>query len=95
MVRGLGGTVFETGDRETDRLLESARERMVRPKIEDRRDALEKLWDAFERLKTFGAGSRQATADGENALPRGRQASSHIELTGRGRRVAPGCFSVP
>ncbi len=40
--------MFETGDGETDRLLETARQQIVRPKIEDRRDALEKLWDAFE-----------------------------------------------
>ena len=32
---------------------------------------------------------------GDQADHRGRQASSHIELTGRGRRVAPGCFSAP
>ena len=52
LAEALGGTVFATGDTETDRLLETARERIARPRIEDRRDALEKLWDAFERLKT-------------------------------------------
>ena len=57
LAEALGGTVFATGDRETDRLLETARERIARPRIEDRRDALEKLWDAFERLKTLEPGA--------------------------------------
>ena len=57
LAEALGGTVFATGDRDTDRLLETARERIARPRIEDRRDALEKLWDAFERLKTLEPGA--------------------------------------
>ena len=52
----LGQTVFDSGDDETDRLLETARQRIVRPKVEDRHEALEKLWDAFERLKTLEMG---------------------------------------
>ena len=56
LAEALGRTMFETGDGETDRLLETARQQIVRPKIEDRRDALEKLWDAFERLKTLEPG---------------------------------------
>ena len=51
--------MFATGDEETDRLLETARQRIARPRIEDRRDALEKLWDAFERLKTLEPGSNK------------------------------------
>ena len=61
LAASLGRTVFATGDRETDRLLETARERIVRPRVEDRRDALEKLWDAFERLKTLEAGTDKRT----------------------------------
>ena len=53
--------MFATGDEETDRLLEVARQRIARPRIEDRRDALEKLWDAFERLKTLEPGSNKRT----------------------------------
>lgn len=52
----LGGAVFDTKDEETDQLLELARSRIMSPKPEDRRDALEKLWDAFERLKTLEPG---------------------------------------
>ena len=47
---------FKTGDHITDDLLETARARFLAPKDEDRRDGLEKLWDAFERIKTLEAG---------------------------------------
>ena len=59
LAEALGRTVFATGDGETDQLLETARQRIARPRIEDRRDALEKLWDAFERLKTLEPGSNK------------------------------------
>lgn len=55
----VGWTLFQTGDAETDRLLESARLRVLSPKEDDRRDALEKLWDAFERLKTLEPGANK------------------------------------
>jgi hypothetical protein len=48
--------VFHTGDDETDRLLETARRLILSPHDADRRDALEKLWDAFERIKTLEPG---------------------------------------
>lgn len=60
----LGWTMFQTGDGETNRLLEAARQRFLSPKPEDRQDALEKLWDAFERLKTLEPGAnKRAQAD--------------------------------
>jgi hypothetical protein len=60
----VGWALFRTGDAETDRLLEVARERILSPKPEDRQDALEKLWDAFERLKTLEPGTnKRAQAD--------------------------------
>jgi hypothetical protein len=56
--------VFITGDDEADRLLESARRSIVAPDINQRREALEKLWDAFERIKTLEAGAdKRAKAD--------------------------------
>lgn len=62
--KALRSAVFKTGDDETDRLLEAARHRIASPKEDDRRDALEKLWDAFERLKTLEPGSgKRARAD--------------------------------
>ena len=51
------GALFHTGDAETDRLLDIARQRILSPKPDDRGDALEKLWDAFERLKTLEPGT--------------------------------------
>jgi hypothetical protein len=44
---------FRTGDADLDHLLESAREKYVHTDEHVRRDALEKLWDAWERLKTL------------------------------------------
>jgi hypothetical protein len=49
-------SVFRTGDDEADRLLELARAAVTHPNCEARRDGLEKLWDAFERLKTLNPG---------------------------------------
>ena len=57
LAKALRSTAFKTGDDETDRLLETARRLIASPKETDRRDALEKLWDAFERLKTLEPGS--------------------------------------
>jgi hypothetical protein len=60
----VGWTLFQTGDGEADRLLEAARRRILSPKPEDRQDAIEKLWDAFERLKTLEPGAnKRAQAD--------------------------------
>ncbi|GEO41175.1 hypothetical protein SAE02_53230 [Skermanella aerolata] len=59
LTEAIGWTLFQTGDGETDRLLEAARRRFVSPKMEDRQDSLEKLWDAFERLKTLEPGANK------------------------------------
>jgi len=64
LAAAIGRTLFATGDVECDRLLEVARRRIVSPKLEDRQDALEKLWDAFERIKTLERGAnKRAQAD--------------------------------
>ena len=47
---------FRTGDSDLDGLLDTAIDRFLSPKPEARQDALEKLWDAFERLKTIEGG---------------------------------------
>lgn len=49
----LAAAVFYTGDAELDHLLETARIRFVSPDPQVRKDALEKIWDAWERLKTI------------------------------------------
>jgi hypothetical protein len=68
----LADALFHTGDAETDRLLEDSRRLILLPHIEDRRNALEKLWDAFERIKTLEPGTdkrAQITALLDNAVP--------------------------
>ncbi len=60
----LGWTMFRTGDEELDRLLEYARSHFLSPRLGDRRDATEKLWDAFERIKTLEPGAdKRSQAD--------------------------------
>jgi hypothetical protein len=49
--------IFDTGDTELDELLESARTKFLSPDGNIRREALEKLWDAWERIKTIEPGS--------------------------------------
>jgi hypothetical protein len=61
----LAAALFHTGDTETGQLLEQSRRLILSPRIEDRRTGLEKLWDAFERVKTLEPGNdkrAQATA---------------------------------
>ena len=60
----LHSLAFHTGDDETDRLLEYARKTITLPDLERRRDGLEKLWDAFERMKTLEPGAdKRVTAE--------------------------------
>lgn len=49
----LMSSVFQTGDRELDRLLEEARNKFLSHDDAVRRESLEKLWDAWERLKSI------------------------------------------
>lgn len=56
---------FHSGDATLDGLLESARTKFLNPNPDVRREALEKLWDAWERIKTIQPGNdkkAQATA---------------------------------
>jgi hypothetical protein len=52
----LASTVFRTGDNILDELLETARNKFLNRALDVRREALEKLWDAWERLKTVEPG---------------------------------------
>ena len=47
---------FQTGDDELDLLLSTARTKVLDPKPEVRREALQDLWDAWERLITMWPG---------------------------------------
>ena len=44
---------FDTGDRKLDELLEDARKKYLSPNPSVHREAVERLWDAWERLKTL------------------------------------------
>ena len=57
----LASDQFPTGDAELDRMLETARCKFCDPNEVIRREALESLWDAWERLKTLGDGSDKKT----------------------------------
>ena len=50
---------FETGDSTLDLLLETARAKFLSPDPANRREALEKIWDAWERLKTLEPGKNK------------------------------------
>jgi hypothetical protein len=59
----LAATVFKTGDTVLDELLEVSRQKFLNRALGIRRESLEKLWDAWERLKTVEAGaSKKASA---------------------------------
>jgi hypothetical protein len=51
---------FATGDTPLDGMLEDARRKFLNPDEGVRREALEKLWDAFERIKTLEPGANKA-----------------------------------
>lgn len=52
--------LFATGDALLDGMLEDARWKFLNPDEDVRREALEKLWDAFERVKTLEPGAHKA-----------------------------------
>jgi hypothetical protein len=52
----LASAQFRTADNELNSMLEKARHKFLSPDKEIRREALEALWDAWERLKTLGNG---------------------------------------
>lgn len=49
----LASAQFRTGDSELDEMLEKARRKFLHPDKATRRESLEALWDAWERLKTL------------------------------------------
>lgn len=46
-------TIFRTGDYTLDQMLEEARRKFLNPDVSLRREAIERLWDAWERIKTI------------------------------------------
>lgn len=49
----LASSQFATGDTQLDRMLEEARARFLSPKFDERKIALERLWDCWERIKSL------------------------------------------
>jgi hypothetical protein len=52
----LAAAAFKTGDADLDAMLEEARHKFLNRDEKIRRESLERLWDAWERLKTVGPG---------------------------------------
>lgn len=53
----LAQAIFSTGDSDLNAMLETARRKFLSPDDAIRREALEKLWDAWERVKTIEPGT--------------------------------------
>lgn len=84
----LAQTLFQSGDAQLDKLLDAARQKFLHRSLDVRREALEKLWDAWERLKTVEPGkdkkaSTAALLDKVTSEPtlRGRLELEARELT--------------
>ena len=58
----LRSAIFQTKDPTLNELLETARHKFLSPDEKERREGLEKLWDAWERIKTIDAPNKQAGA---------------------------------
>jgi hypothetical protein len=56
---------FRTGDKRLDDLLETARAKFTDPNPAMRREALEKLWDAWEKLKTIETAKDKKASTGQ------------------------------
>ncbi len=90
----LSQAVFNTGDTALDQLLETARRKYLSPNDAERRVALEKLWDAFERIKTLedpekSRGASLILDKGAPSSPKLRQALEREakELTDLGNKL--------
>lgn len=77
---------FRTGDAELDRMLDTARRKFLDPDEKVRREALEKLWDAWERLKTIDGKDKKAGIVGlldRAAGPKGPKFRAMLEAEAR------------
>ena len=61
IIEMINRTPFQTGDDDLDGLLDTAVTRFLSGESEAKQDAIEKLWDAFERLKTIEPGKDKRT----------------------------------
>jgi len=89
----LSETLFQTGDSVLDDLLQTARQKFLNRDLNIRLESLEKLWDAWERLKTVEPGkdkkaSATALLDKASAEPSFRKALEEeaVALTAIGNK---------
>jgi hypothetical protein len=75
----LASTVFHTGDAHLDETLEDARTKFLNKDLKVRRESLEKLWDAWERLKTLEKGKDKKAAV-KVLLDKGAQESNFRQI---------------
>ncbi|HTO15237.1 MAG TPA: hypothetical protein VLZ83_05685 [Edaphocola sp.] len=54
--------IFNTTDSKLNELIRLAYSKFILPKLEDRINGLEKIWDAFERVKTFYSSQKNVSA---------------------------------
>ena len=54
---------IHTADQRLNELIQQATEDIRKPELKDRTYALEKLWDAFERMKTFYSSNKSSSAN--------------------------------
>ncbi|WP_436517134.1 AbiJ-NTD4 domain-containing protein [Ekhidna sp. To15] len=59
----LTNKIFQTPDHRLNELTELAYDKFILPKLDDRINALEKIWDAFERVKTYYSSKKNVSAD--------------------------------
>ena len=86
---------FNTGDRELDHLLRTAQKKFFGSNPDTRREALEALWDAWERLKTLDQDDKKvgikaildATAGSESSKFREALEEEALALTKIGNRL--------
>jgi len=52
---------IQTDDNELNKLIKEAKDRFFNPK--DKQIAIEKLWDAFERIKTYYEGNKKQSSE--------------------------------
>ena len=74
---------FRTGDSQLDDLLNSACRKFLHPAPETRKEGLDALWDAWERLKTLGGDDKKTQAKAMLDDAAGLSSSNFRETLGR------------
>ncbi len=72
LCRSMQTATFRTGDADLDAVSEAAQTKFLHPDFTVRREALEKLWDAWERLKTIEPGTAKP--------PQSRNSSTELQM---------------